>query len=185
MGELGAFLLSIRMIDNRSCLCNRIMARKIFNTVYEIVSTAVVTIGVILAVIYLCGIRLYHVKSGSMGELLPVGSVCFVSTYSSYEKIEAGDIISFRVSDDMLVTHRAIRITAEGIRTKGDENNAEDPDAVTKENYIGKTVFALPHIGEMFSFLHTTAGKVTIVSSLLVLLVMGRIYNRKDAEEKI
>lgn len=157
--------------------------RKIFNTLYEIISTTVITFGIILAIVYLCGIRLYHVKSGSMGELLPVGSVCFVSTYSKYEDIKAGDVISFRVDDDMLVTHRVVRITGAGIYTKGDENNTEDPDAVTKENYIGKTVFALPHIGELFSFFRTMAGKFTIVTTIFILLIMGRIYNKKDAEE--
>lgn len=157
--------------------------RKIFNTLYEIISTTVITFGIILAIVYLCGIRLYHVKSGSMGELLPVGSVCFVSTYSKYENIETGDVISFKVDDDMLVTHRAVRITGAGIYTKGDENNTEDPDAVTKENYIGKTVFALPHIGDMFIFFRTTAGKVSIVTALLILLIMGRIYKMNDTEE--
>lgn len=183
MGELGALLLYLRMIDRRNRLCSEIMARKIFNTAYEILSTAVVTIGVILAVTYLCGIRLYHVKSGSMGDLLPVGSVCFVSTYSKYENIETGDVISFRVSDDMFVTHRAIRITGDGIYTKGDENNTEDPDAVTKENYIGKTVFALPYIGELFGFFRTEEGKISIATAFLTLLIMGRIYNKQDTEE--
>ena len=166
----------------RSCSCSNIMAKKIFNKVYEILSTAVITIGVLLLITYLCGIRLYYVKSGSMGELLPVGSVCFVSTYSKYEDIKAGDVISFRVDDNMLVTHRAIRITAEGIKTKGDENNTEDPDAVTKENYIGKTVFALPHIGETFAFFRTATGKVSIATALLILFIMGRIYKMNDKE---
>ena len=154
--------------------------RKIFNIVYEIVSTAVITIGIILAVLYLCGIRLYHVKSGSMGELLPVGSVCFVSTYSKYEDVKQGDVISFRVSDDMLVTHRAEKITDNGIITKGDANNTEDPDPVTRENYIGKTVFDIPYIGRIFGFFRTIAGKILIAVMFLVLLIMGRIYKEND-----
>ena len=173
MGELGALLFY------------RIMTRlkRILDIAYEIISTAVITIGVLLAVLYLCGIRLYHVKSGSMGELLPVGCVCFVSTYSSYESIEAGDVISFRVDDDMLVTHRAVRITDDGIYTKGDANNTEDPDAVTKENYIGKTVFALPYIGALFGYFRTMAGKAVIVAAMLVLLILGRIYRENNTEK--
>jgi signal peptidase len=160
------------------------MARKIFNKVYKILSTIVITIGVILVITYLCGIRLYHVKSGSMGELLPVGSLCFVSTYSKYENIGTGDVISFKVDDDILVTHRAVRITDAGIYTKGDANNTEDPDAVTKDNYIGKTVFALPRVGDMFIFFRTTVGKVSIVTALILLIIMGRIYKMNDTEEK-
>ena len=157
--------------------------RILFDTIYEIISTAVIVLGVLLAGLYLCGIRLYHVKSGSMGELLPVGCVCFVSTYSKFENIQTGDVISFRVSDEMLVTHRAVQITPEGIVTRGDENNNADPDPVTKENYIGKTVFALPYVGEMIGSFRTTAGKAVIVAALLALLITGRIYHKKDTEE--
>ena len=154
--------------------------KKIFNTLYEIISTTIITFGIILAIVYLCGIRLYHVKSGSMGELLPVGSVCFVSTYSKYEDVKQGDVISFRVSDDMLVTHRAEKITDNGIITKGDANNTEDPDPVTRENYIGKTVFDIPYIGRIFGFFRTIAGKILIAVMFLVLLIMGRIYKEND-----
>ena len=125
------------------------MIRKIFNCLYEAVSTAVILFGVLFAVLYACGIRPYHVKSGSMDDLLPVGCVCFVSIYSDYDSIEVGDVISFRVSEDMLVTHRAVSVTDEGVFTRGDANVNGDPDPVTRENYIGKTVFALPYIGYM------------------------------------
>ena len=154
--------------------------KKIFNMIYEIVSTIVITVGIILAIVYLCGIRLYHVKSGSMGELLPVGSVCFVSTYSKYEDIKAGDVISFRVSEDMLVTHRAEKITDNGIITKGDANNTEDPDLVTKENYIGKTVFAIPHIGRIFGSLHTFRGTLMLGVIAVLLIISGVFYKKKE-----
>ena len=155
--------------------------RKIFNTLYEIISTTIITFGIILAIVYLCGIRLYHVKSGSMGELLPIGSVCFVSTYSKYENIKAGDVISFRVSDDMLVTHRAEKIMDNVIITKGDANNAEDPDPVTKENYIGKTVFAIPHIGRLFDSLHTFKGAL-LLGIIAILLIISGIFYKKNKE---
>lgn len=155
--------------------------KKIFNTLYEIISTTIITFGIILAIVYLCGIRLYHVKSGSMGELLPIGSVCFVSTYSNYENIKAGDVISFRVSDDMLVTHRAEKIMDNVIITKGDANNAEDPDPVTKENYIGKTVFAIPHIGRLFDSLHTFKGAL-LLGTIAILLIISGIFYKKNKE---
>ena len=162
------------------------MIRKIFNTVYEIVSTAVIVVGVLLAVLYLCGIRLYHVKSGSMGELLPVGCVCFVSTYSDFDSISVGDVISFQVSEDMLVTHRAINITDEGITTRGDMNQNPDPNPVTRENYIGKTVFAVPYIGFLLAWVHTTKGLIILSMSATILFIMGFFYQsepqRKEEE---
>ena len=161
-------------------LSRKQVARKVFNAIYRVISTSVIILGVVLGILYLCGIRLYHVKSGSMGELLPVGSVCFVSTYSKFENIETGDVISFRVSDDMLVTHRAIKITDEGITTKGDENNNPDPDPVTKENYIGKTVFALPYVGIVLGYFHSLSGKIVLATVGIVLLLSGVLYKHND-----
>ena len=152
-----------------------------FNVIYEVISTAVIVIAVLLAVLYLCGIRLYRVKTGSMGVLMPEGSVCFVSTYSDFDKISTGDVISFRVSDEMLVTHRAVRITAEGVYTQGDGNDTEDPDPVTKENYIGKAVFALPYIGGALGFLHTAWG-IAAMCGVLVLLIAAGAFYRRDSD---
>ena len=154
--------------------------RKIFNIAYEILSTAVISVGLILAVLYLCGIRLYHVQTGSMGELLPVGCVCFVSTYSKFESIETGDVISLRAGDDMRVTHRAVRITAEGVYTRGDANETDDADPVTRGNYIGKTVFALPYLGKVLAFLHTVRGMILLGSIVLLLAAAGLLYRQKE-----
>ena len=156
------------------------VVRNVFNTIYRVISTAVITLGVVLGALYLCGIRLYHVKTGSMGELLPVGSACFVSTYSKFENTETGDVISFRVSDDMLVTHRAIAVTEEGIITKGDENDSPDPDLVTKDNYIGKTVFALPHAGRILGYFHSLSGMIVLAAFGLLLLLSGALYKRNE-----
>ncbi len=154
----------------------------VFNLIYRVISTAVVTLAVLLGILYLCGIRLYHVKSGSMGELLPVGCMCFVNTKTPYDSIRTGDVISFRVSEDMRVTHRAVRITEDGIVTRGDENDTEDPDPVTQENYIGKTVFALPYVGRMLGGLHTLPGKIMLAAAVVVLLLSGIVYRRINEE---
>ena len=159
------------------------LTRKIFNTVYEMISTAVIILGLILGILYLCGIRLYHVKSGSMGELLPVGCVCFVSTYSRFEEIQVNDVISFQVSTEMFVTHRAVKITDEGVFTKGDKNQNPDPNPVTSENYIGKTVFAIPYIGVFLEDLRTPKGLIILSVSITVLFVMGFFY-RSEPQRK-
>ena len=70
--------------------------------------------------------------------------------------------------------------TAQALSHLLDENNTEDPDVVTENNYIGKTVFALPKVGELFGFFKTTAGKITIAAALLLLFIMGRMYKKKD-----
>lgn len=154
--------------------------KRVFFIAYEVLSTALITVGSILAILYLCGLRFYYVKTGSMGELMPVGSLCVVSMYSSFEEIETGDVISFRVSDGMLATHRAIKITDHGILTQGDVNNTADTDPVTIENYIGKTVFAVPEIGAVLIFFQTLSGKILIVTTFTILLILGRVYREKE-----
>ena len=157
--------------------------RRLCSTIYLIASTAVITVGSILLLQTLCGIRMYHVLTGSMGELLPVGSVCFVSTYSRYENIVVGDVIAFRAGDDMLVTHRAIGITDAGIITQGDMSNAPDDTPVTKERYLGKTVFALPHVGRLLDSLHTLKGLLCVIV-LFLLLFIGGLFYRGGTKEK-
>ncbi|MBQ8927178.1 MAG: signal peptidase I [Oscillospiraceae bacterium] len=156
--------------------------RTIYNTVYIIVSTTVITVGVLLVLQTLCGIRMYHVLTGSMGSLLPVGSACFVSTYSRYEDVRVGDVIAYRLSDEMLVTHRAVAVTDEGIITQGDMNNTPDETPVTAELYIGKTVFALPHLGALLESLHTVKGLVCIILGLTALWLGGLLY-RSETED--
>ena len=156
--------------------------KRIMNAVYMIISTIVIAAGIAIIVLYLGGIRLYRVRSGSMGEAVPVGSLCFVSTYSAYENIGVGDIISFRLSDDVTVTHRAYKITDDGVITKGDCNQGEDPDPVTSDNYIGKTVFAIPYIGKAFGWLHTVKGKLMLGFSVVIIIISGRFFSYSKQE---
>ena len=147
-----------------------------------IVSTAVIVTGIIVVVLYLCGIRIFKVRSGSMGEAVPLGSLCFVSTYSSYENISIGDIISFRLGDDVMVTHRAEDITADGVMTKGDCNEGADPDPVTRDNYIGKTVFAIPYLGELLNSLNSLTGRVILVFFVIAIIISGRLFRGSKKE---
>ena len=162
----------------------KISGRKIFNRIYEVISTVMIVTAVILAAMYLRGIRFYHVKSGSMGDLLPVGCVCFVDTHYDFEKVDIGDVIAFRVDKDTLVTHRAVRSAKDGIYTRGDENDAEDPKPVTADNYIGRTFFELPHIGAALAFFHTIKGKAVLAAAVIMIAAAGIFYrnNNRDSD---
>ena len=160
--------------------------KKIYNVFYEGISTIIILIGIALAVVYLLGIRMYNVKSGSMGERLPVGCVCFVNTRYDYEKVQVGDIIAFRIDEGMLVTHRAVGITQEGILTRGDENENPDPDPVTKANYIGRTFYSIPHVGAALEFFHTEKGIVVLAAALILVLLAGFSYrHNKERKENL
>ncbi len=56
-------------------------------------------------------------------------------------RIRVGDVILF-VSEDNLVIHRVVGITSEGISTRGDNNNDDDPGIVAPEMIVGIVVSA-------------------------------------------
>ena len=81
---------------------------KVYKVFYRCLTNVIIIFAVITAAAYLSGIRVYCVRSASMGDSVPLGSLCFVSTYTSYESIVPGDIIAFSANDDLRVTHRAV-----------------------------------------------------------------------------
>jgi hypothetical protein len=56
-------------------------------------------------------------------------------------RICVGDVILF-VSKENLVVHRVVGIASEGISTRGDNNNDDDPELVAPENVVGIVVSA-------------------------------------------
>ena len=56
-------------------------------------------------------------------------------------RISVGDVILF-VSKDNLVVHRVVGVASEGISTRGDNNNDDDPGLVAPENIVGIVVAA-------------------------------------------
>jgi signal peptidase len=56
-------------------------------------------------------------------------------------RISVGDVILF-VCKDNLVVHRVVGIASEGISTRGDNNNDDDPELVAPENVVGNVVAA-------------------------------------------
>ena len=130
-----------------------------------VILTAIVTLG-----LYAAGIKPYVVVTGSMEPAIPVRSICFVNENVPLETIKVGEVISFRLSDNMLVTHRVVAVTDGAYTTKGDANNIADAAPVTAENYIGKTVFVIPKLGVLLVLLHTAGGKIAAAALALVLL---------------
>jgi len=140
----------------------------------EILRWSVILLAVLLLVMYVYGIRLYVVTTGSMMPAIPVGSICFVNHNIPYGSIIEGDVISFRIGENTLVTHRVLKIEPDGITTKGDANNTEDASKVTTENYIGKTIFHIQKIGYAMQFLKSRKGRVIVCA--IIFLLLGSIF---------
>ncbi|MBQ6251965.1 signal peptidase I [Ruminococcus sp.] len=156
----------------------------IIRRIYDIIATLLIALAAVVAVLWIAGIRPYAVVSGSMEPAVHVGSVCIVDQHASYKKVAKNDIIAFRVGTDTLVTHRAVRITADGIITKGDANNAEDAEPVTKDNFVGRTLFSIPKIGYFIGFVHTRRGLIASAAALAAFILFGAAVSEKKEKKK-
>ena len=168
------------------------MSKKIINhlvnfirIVYELFRFSIILIALTLIILYICGIRPYIVKSGSMEPTIMTGSVCFVNHNSRYESVKSGDIITFKLSDDSVVTHRATSTGADGIRTKGDANELEDALPVTEDTFVGKTIFHISKVGYLVARLRTRMGIIMTISIMIFLLLLGKLLEKpKDEQPK-
>lgn len=118
------------------------------------------------------------VMSGSMEPAIGTGSIVFVAE-TPPEEIEENDVITYRSGSD-LVTHRVAEkyesTTSLRFRTKGDANDALDPDPVYRDDVVGTVLFSIPFIGYVVSFGNTTAGYVTLVLIPVTLFIFNELW---------
>lgn len=146
---------------------------KILKGIISTLLTAVIVVGIAFVVAYFCGIEPFVIESGSMEPTLKTGSVCFVNKKAQYEAVKVGDVIAFDIGSGTRATHRAVSITDEGIKTKGDNNQLEDENIVTKDKFYGKTLFSIPKIGYIVKVVQTTKGKIIFATFIIVLFLAG------------
>ncbi|MGI6767077.1 MAG: signal peptidase I [Lentihominibacter sp.] len=102
------------------------------------------------AVMAILQVKPVIVVSGSMEPAIETGSLVLINTRNP--DVEKGDVIAFE-RGEIMVVHRAIRETAEGWITKGDNNACEDPGIVGRESIRGTTVLCLPKVGYILAVL--------------------------------
>lgn len=136
----------------------------------------------VVSVPQLLGYKLIIIESGSMEPTLGIGSLCIVNTKKS---ANVEDIITFRVENDKLITHRVVEIQSDGgYRTMGDHNDVIDSRVVKPEEIEGVTVFNIPKIGILVEAITSRVGKEIILSCIICLLMsidmLERVINRKQ-----
>ena len=168
---------------------------KVAGIILKILSTVMVCTVVILAVL-LAGLRLvgltpYTVLSGSMEPTYHVGSVIYVKDVDPSD-LKVGDPLTFRLTGDVIATHRIIEIVNEDTAepsfiTKGDAN--DNADGLTPASaVVGKPVFSIPYLGFISSFVQKPAGLICIVSCTAVILLLSsfvdELYKRSESAKK-
>jgi len=123
------------------------------------------------------GYKPLAVLSGSMEPNYHVGSLVFINTKVPAEKIQIGDVITYKATEDTVITHRvkSIDLTGKTFTTQGDANNVEDMSPIPFDDMVGKAWFQIPHLGSVLLDLPTQKGfaaGMILVAVLIILFVV-------------
>lgn len=164
------------------------MLKKICNILNTIIMVALLLIAAVLIVPNLMGYKNMAVLSGSMEPGIPVGSVVMVKE-TDPAGLQPGDIITYRLSENTLVTHRVQSIDTEKqeIITKGDANNTEDANPVTYAQVVGLMKMHLPLLGYISIYIKSPIGIAVICGIVIVLILLNflpSVFGPDNKEEQ-
>jgi len=144
---------------------------------------AVCILGALLLLVQtnvLTGYELRIVQSGSMEPAIATGAIVLVQTQSEYE---VNDVVTYRdaASSGIPTTHRIIE---QGLQqgelvytTKGDANEAADPQALSSEDIIGKVQFSVPYLGFVLDFARQPLGFILLIVLPGLLIAFEEVSN--------
>ena len=135
------------------------------------------------------GFKPFIVLSGSMESKINVGDLVFVKEVNP-SKLQVGDIIAFRDSENIVTTHRIVDIETKDNElcfvTKGDANNANDDGIVYSNMVEGKYQTKIAKLGNAILFIQQPVGFVIMLMaiSIICLLVYSCQSKKVTKEEK-
>lgn len=164
------------------------MIKKVCNILMAIIMVILVSVAGILFVPRLLGYENFAVISGSMEPNIPVGAIVYTKEVA-FEDINVGDVISFRISSNTMVTHRVVEIDSDNkqFTTKGDANNVNDGDQVKYQNVVGKVAFTIPLLGYITIYVKTPLGIAGICAILFVIILLNYlpdVFEKKENENE-
>ncbi|MCJ7829656.1 signal peptidase I [Patescibacteria group bacterium] len=145
--------------------------KKVLSIIINVILGFFIVLGLVIAfsmIPFKNNFKILAVMSGSMKPTIKTGSLVFIKPSPVYNQ---GEIISFHPSDAKTekgtVTHRIYYIESslnhKFYITKGDANNAPDPQRISEDRIVGKYIFAVPVLGYLIGFIKTIPGLVLII----------------------
>ena len=127
------------------------------------------------------GFKAYVVLTGSMQPNINIGDVV-IEKEKPINEIKVGDIITFKpMGQDATVTHRIVAKTEYEnktiFKTKGDNNNAQDPDSVEIKDIQGVMLFKISKLGKIITGLLTGTGFIIMMA---ITVISYEYSNRKE-----
>ncbi len=109
------------------------------------------------------------------------------------EELEAGDDISFYMTEDVVATHRiggvdkaGKCVTTYGVNNLDSEGNQiNDAKAVDFDHIIGQVaLLTIPIVGYVYMLIRTTSGKAGVIIIVLSLFAVSRILQYLEKEKR-
>lgn len=159
----------------------------VFKTLSAILLIGTILICVPLTIPRFFGCDIYAVISGSMEPAIPTGSLVLVKAVED-STVEVDDVIAYYSDSDngAIITHRVVdnQVISGQFITKGDANPSNDPTPVDYDRYIGKVIFSVKYLGYIASFLDQTAGKIAVVSVVLIAVLLNLLGDTLNGKKK-
>lgn len=144
--------------------------KAICNTISTLLIVVLIFVAGLLIVPRVIGYDSYAVMSGSMEPVIHVGAVAYDKPVA-FSEIREGDIITYKLSADTLVTHRVVRTEDDKLIMKGDANNTEDGSPVSDSQVVGKCYFNIPYLGYVSMYIRTGLG-IGIACGIIILIIL-------------
>lgn len=125
------------------------------------------------------------VLSPSMTPTFPVGTLVVIRP-RPVDEIRIGDVVSFTDRDPATgatrtVTHRVIGVDpGPAFRTKGDANEAPDPDPVLATEVRGVEWYSIPKVGQWGSAARSGPGLLLSAGGVLVVVALMLLVPRRN-----
>lgn len=163
------------------------MLKKICGFLSGIILIILALLAGVLIIPKLMGYEEMAVLTGSMEPEYPVGSLIYVKKQDP-ETLQVGDVITYRLSGDTVVTHRIVEINTEEqtVTTKGDANESNDGQPIPFDSIVGRAEFKIPYLGFISMNIRTPKGIMAICGVLIAIILLTFIpeFFSKDEEEE-
>jgi signal peptidase len=137
-------------------------------------------LAVVVALPPLFGMHSLVVTGASMAPTIPRGSMILVRPVAP-GTLHVGDVVTFSPADQpgVLVTHRVVRLELDdagvALRTRGDNNDADDVWTVRGDEMAGKVVASAPVVGYVVAAAGLPAARVALLVLIVGVLVLTTI----------
>ena len=161
------------------------MVDKICKILMNIIIVVLIILVGILFVPRFFGYQNFAVISGSMEPNMPVGSIVYAHP-EDFENIKVNGVISYRVNEETMVTHRVVEVNEEdkSFITKGDANDVNDANPISYENVVGVVKMCIPLLGYITMYIKTPLGIGVLCGILFIILLLNFLPDllKKDEE---